>query len=171
MNEYLINLADIIYDSVVDGPNIRTTIFVQGCKHNCPGCHNASIQGAGGYFTEPELLAEKVLGCSYGDTVNVTLSGGEPLLQVNALKKFVQSLHDITELPINIWCYTGFTWEQIVQDKDMYDFVSRFCDVVVDGRFVQKYYSPDLLFKGSSNQRIIDVNKTVGSGAIVLWKE
>lgn len=162
----LINLAGIEYDSVVDGPGLRTTIFVQGCNHHCLGCHNPETQGAGGYFTDTKLLAKTLtLG---RDRVRVTFSGGEPMLQARQLIDLVDKMEG-HGVDLDIWLYTGFTWEQIQQDDTMRT-LAYMCDVVVDGPFILEERDPSLLFRGSSNQRLVDVKKTRQMGEVVEWK-
>lgn len=162
----LINLAGIEYDSVVDGPGLRTTVFVQGCNHHCPGCHNPETQGAGGYFTDTKLLAETLtMGRSM---VHLTLSGGEPMLQAKALVDLVHRMREHTS--VDVWCYTGFTWEELQKNADMKE-LAVLCDVIVDGRFVLALRDTSLLFRGSSNQRLIDVRRTLEEGKVIEWEE
>lgn len=166
----LINLAGIEYDSVVDGPGLRTTIFVQGCDHHCPGCHNPETQGVGGYFTDIKQLAQEL---TKGDgDVKLTLSGGEPMLQADALFDLLYEISNIlgVERRLNVWCYTGFTWEQVQANDSMKHLVD-VCDVVVDGPFVLALKDAGLLFRGSSNQRLIDVHRTLEEGKVIEWEE
>ena len=168
-NEY-INVAGIVRDSVVDGPGLRTVIFVQGCDHHCPGCHNPETQGIGGYFTPIEELAKEL---TKGDgDIRITLSGGEPMLQADALYELLYNVIQLKgkERGYNVWCYTGFTWEQVQANHSMARLAS-LCNVVVDGRFVIELRDPNLLFRGSSNQRLIDVRRTYETGTVTEWKE
>lgn len=165
--EQTINVAAIVHDSVVDGPGIRTTIFLQGCKHHCPGCHNPQLQGDGGYFTTPKELAQELT--DGGNELKLTLSGGEPMLQADALFELLYEITMIMKRKPDVWCYTGFTWEEIQQNHSMMRLVS-LCDVIIDGRFEIDKRDTSLLFKGSSNQRLINVKETYEKGEIVLWE-
>lgn len=168
-NENYINVADIVYDSIVDGPGLRITLFVQGCDHHCPGCHNPQLQGIGGYLITPEDLAREITkGCP--DPINLTLSGGEPMLQADGLTQLIRRLKEINA-NINVWCYTGFTWEEIQKNLSMRTLAKMHCDVVVDGKFIQQLRNPRLKFKGSSNQRIINIPATLEAKEVVLHEE
>lgn len=166
----MLNLAGIEIDSVVDGPGLRTVLFLQGCDHHCPGCHNPEAQGIGGYFTSVDDLAGE-LTKGNGD-IRLTLSGGEPMLQANVLFDLLYKMRIMADLhrKIDVWCYTGFTWDEIQANKDM-KYLADICNVIVDGRFELDKRDSSLLFRGSSNQRLIDVKRTLEMGTIVEWKE
>lgn len=158
-----IRVFGIAPESIVDGRGIRLAIFVQGCCHHCKGCHNPEshpLDGGNLYDT-----AEIIVMMNNPLLDGITLSGGEPLLQAEACRELAGAAHD---KGLTVWCYTGFTYEQIqdgvVDDKGLLEYV----DVLVDGRFEIEKRSLDLLFRGSLNQRLIDVNKTRKSGKICL---
>lgn len=163
-------VAGINFESVVDGEGVRVTIFFSGCKHNCKGCHNPSSHSfeVGRPFSEE--LQEQII-TYIGNTPfisGVTLSGGDPMYSAAELTPFVHKLH--TELPhINIWLYTGFTYEELLIDQAQATLLS-LCDVIVDGMFILEQRDITLLYRGSRNQRIIDVRRSIETGAVVLWK-
>ncbi|MCI8567998.1 MAG: anaerobic ribonucleoside-triphosphate reductase activating protein [Bacilli bacterium] len=148
--------APIQVNSVVDGEGIRAIIWTQGCLHNCKGCHNQTTHDLkGGELVEIEKLKEEIMKLSIED--GITFSGGEPFLQAKAcsiLAKFIK------EQDLNIWCYTGFIFEDIIKDKDKLKFL-KYIDVLVDGPFILSKKSLNLTFRGSSNQRIIDVQRSL----------
>lgn len=153
-------------DSIVDGIGIRTVIWTQGCPHNCGGCHNLSTHDfkSGMVFEIDELKEE--LGTIKGQD-GITLSGGEPFsqpLECLELAKFAHSM-DLT-----VWSYTGFVFEDILKSDKQRKLVEEI-DVLVDGKFELELASLDLLFKGSSNQRIIDVKKSLKLNEVVLVDE
>ena len=152
-------IAGIVHDSVVDGPGLRDVVFVQGCEHHCPGCHNPQTWGPGGTaYTVTELAQE-----FSGD--KLTLSGGEPMLQAAELVELLKLLRNRTP-ELNVWCYTGFTWNELMQDPDKAALVE-LCDVIIDGRFKIDERDTTLRFRGSRNQRIIDVKSTRERGEVV----
>lgn len=172
-SESFLNLAAIVKDSCVDGPGFRQTIFVQGCGHQCIGCHNPDLQGFGGYLVKPTDLATEVFANykesmnSYDEELNITLSGGEPMLQANRLVKMLKALKKLHP-KINVWCYTGFTWQEVKASTTMVKLAKQ-CNVIVDGKFIQELKNPGLIFRGSSNQRIIDVKKSLKGDEVVEY--
>ena len=150
--------ADVTYDSIVDGPGLRTVIWFQGCKWNCKGCHNPQTHNMLGGF---EIDIDKLInGIDLTLQAGVTLSGGDPFFQQEAVKEICKKLK---EKNINIWCYTGFLFEELIEK---YDYILKYIDVIVDGPFMINKKDLNLIFKGSSNQRIIDVQKTLKEGKI-----
>jgi len=150
-------------NSIVDGVGIRQVFFLAGCPHHCKGCHNPqSWNPTGGENYTVEEIAIKALKSPY----NVTFSGGEPLYQLTELN----ALMGLIKPNKSIWVYTGYTWEQIMEN-DALKSVLPLIDVLVDGRFEEDKKNPELVFRGSENQRIIDVQKSLKSGKVVLWEE
>lgn len=153
-----------IPNSIVDGVGIRQVFFLAGCPHHCKGCHNPeSWDLGGGEDIHPVDVCQKALESPY----DVTFSGGEPFIQDRELLGVVANLKESGK---NIWIYTGFTWEVLIKDIWASKILARI-DVLVDGRFEASQRNPELTFKGSENQRIIDVQKSLKQGEIVLWEE
>ena len=150
--------GDIQQDSIVDGEGIRTVIWTQGCKHNCKGCHNPETHSFdGGKIIDVNEVEEELSKIPLQD--GITLSGGDPFFQPEQcaeIASFVKSKG------LNVWCYTGYTFEQLqdLQDENIKKLLKN-VDVLVDGKFVQEEKSLNLYFKGSRNQRIIDVPKSL----------
>ncbi|MGM9845081.1 MAG: anaerobic ribonucleoside-triphosphate reductase activating protein [Muribaculaceae bacterium] len=155
-------IIDIIEGTTVDGPGLRTSIYFAGCAHKCPGCHNRQTWdfGGGAPSSAAEVM-ERVLAADF----NVTLTGGDPLYQAAELLHLVKS---ISEAGYTIWCYTGFEWADIIVDHDMAALLP-FIQVVVDGPYIEALRDTDLLFRGSANQRLIDVKASLAAADIVLW--
>ena len=156
----------IQYDSIVDGEGIRTVIWTQGCSHNCPSCHNPSTHDFnGGDLVDLEDVIEELENLSGQD--GVTFSGGDPMFQPKQCSILAKKVH---ELGMNVWTYTGFTYEQLIEkgSKDILEFLSNI-DVLIDGKFDPNLKSLDCEFRGSNNQRLIDVPKSLESHEVVLY--
>lgn len=162
-----IRICGLTDDSIVDGPGIRYTVFVQGCPHHCPGCHNPqSHDFAGGTMMDTADIIHKMGENPLLD--GVTLSGGEPMCQPEACQALAQAAH---EKQMNVWCYTGYTLENLLKEQNSARMaLLQSIDVLVDGRFRQEEKSLSLLYRGSSNQRLIDVKKTLQTGEVVNWE-
>lgn len=146
--------ADLQEDSIVDGNGIRTVIWTQGCSHNCPSCHNPSTHSFdGGELVDVEDVIERIENLSNQD--GITFSGGDPMFQAKACSIIAKKIH---ELGMNVWAYTGFTFEELLDkgNKEILDFLSNI-DVLIDGKFELSKKSLDIKFRGSTNQRVIDV--------------
>lgn len=157
-------LAGIVRDSIVDGVGIRDVIFVQGCYHKCPGCHNQQtwdFQG-GEHWFNGDIIKE----LSNSDN-DITISGGDPMFQFSEVYRLVQLIRQKTNK--RVWLYTGNTITVPIQNA--YRKLAPYVDVIVDGRFIEELKDSNLLFRGSSNQRLIDLPKTVKQNEIVLWEE
>lgn len=162
--------APLQSDSVVDGFGVRTVIWTQGCSHNCPFCQNPQthdFQGGEEFLVEDICLELKNLKGQDG----ITLSGGDPLFQIEAVLEIAKYAKSIG---LNVWCYTGFVYENILKmgktNSNYLEFL-KYVDVLVDGKFVNELKDLSLLFRGSSNQRLIDMPKTLKSNKVVLVKE
>ena len=160
----------LVNDSIVDGPGIRYVIFVQGCFHNCEGCHNPdSHDPAGGHDEDVDDIIKNIEKNPLLD--GVTFSGGEPFLHAQTLCYIADKVH---EMGLNVMCYTGFTIEELLAGADSEnkwrELLERI-DILVDGPFILSERSVELNFKGSKNQRIIDVPKTLEKDEIILLKE
>ena len=150
---------------MVDGPGFRTSIYCAGCRHACPGCHNPQSWDFGG---GREMTGEELMRTIVSDPVTrgVTFSGGDPMYQAAGFAELARAIHTYTQK--DVWCYTGFTFESLIQD-DQRELLAEL-DVLVDGPFIQSLRDESLLFRGSSNQRLIDVQASLYSGETVLWK-
>lgn len=157
--------ADLQEDSIVDGLGIRTVIWTQGCSHNCPSCHNPSTHDFnGGDLVELDDVLEALEDLTGQD--GVTFSGGDPMFQPKQCAILAKKVH---ELGMNVWTYTGFTFEELLDkgSKDILDFLSNI-DVLIDGKFDINKKSLDLEFRGSSNQRVIDVPRSLENHEVIL---
>lgn len=159
-----IRISGIERESIVDGDGIRYVIFVQGCPHHCPGCHNPQTHSfdGGKLVSVDDLLRDISKRKKHID--GITLSGGEPFCQSDQCCIIAEKAH---ELGLTVWCYTGYLFEDLYgQGNKLLEFV----DVLVDGPFIQERRSLSLEFRGSNNQRLIDVPASLEAGAAVLKK-
>ncbi len=165
MSEHKLRIASVVDDSVVDGPGVRYVIFTQGCKHNCPGCHNPQSHSfaEGMYVSFEDIYADL---SKYKYVKSVTFSGGDPLEQPEAVAEFVEKLK---EKGYHVLIYTGYTYEQVLADEKRRKAVEK-SDLLVDGLFILRLRSLGCNFRGSSNQRIIDVQESLKNGEVVLSK-
>lgn len=161
-------MSGIAGDSIVDGPGIRLTIFTQGCPHHCPGCHNPQTHDPdGGSWGDTDDIAAVMAENPLLD--GITLSGGEPFLQPVPCLALAKEAH---RLGLNVWAYTGYTWEELLAENDAARMAFlREVDVLVDGPFLLAERSLELRFRGSRNQRAIAVQKSLTAGAVALWEE
>lgn len=163
-----LNLAGINYNSIVDGDGVRLVLFFSGCKHNCTGCHNKQAQNFECGIQFSRVLQEKVIEYvrSTSFIKGFTLSGGDPMYSAELLIPFVQRVR--SEVPnADVWIYSGFTYEQIQRDEQRFKLLS-LCDILVDGEFVLDQKDESLKFRGSRNQRVIDIQKSKQEGKVVL---
>ena len=164
-----IRLFGLVTDSIVDGPGFRTSIFTQGCPHHCEGCHNPESHSfEGGTVWTLDDVEKKFTDNPLLD--GVTFSGGEPFEQAQACAELARRAH---AKGLNVWCYSGYVYEQLCEKAKSDEGVRALlaeADVLVDGRFVLAERSLELEFKGSRNQRVIDIVKTRESGEIVPYK-
>ncbi len=164
-----IRLAGVVPESTVDGPGIRYTVFVQGCRHNCEGCHNPQTHDfSGGYLTDTDALFDEMM----ADPLisGLTLSGGEPFEQAGALAELAERARAVGK---DVMCYTGYTFEQLcgmAESRPEIMRLLRSADILVDGRFVLAERDLTLKFKGSGNQRTIDVKKSLEQGKAITFE-
>jgi len=162
------NYAQIRKYDTANGPGIRTSLFVSGCTHNCPGCFNASYMkfNYGNSWTQA-VEDEFITHLHEPHIKGVTILGGEPMDQIHddVLANLLQRIK--VETGKNIWLYSGYTFEQITANAKRREILEQ-CDALVDGLFVAELKNLKLKFKGSSNQRIIDVQKSLASSEVVL---
>ena len=150
---------------MVDGPGFRTAVYCAGCNHQCPGCHNPqSWAFDGGRDMTIKEIMRVILADPYPR--GVTFTGGDPMYQAAGFAELARAIHQRTNK--DIWCYTGFTFESLIH-QDQRELLAEI-DVLVDGPFMEALRDTDLLFRGSSNQRLIDVQASLYSGETVLWK-
>lgn len=160
--------APLTVDSIVDGPGLRIVLWTQGCPHRCEGCHNPKTHLLlGGFDVSCEELIAQIRSTRLQK--GLTLSGGEPFLQAGALLPIVL---EAKQMGLDVWAYTGYEWEALLNERNRhYDDrieLLKHIDVLIDGRFVQECKSHELRFRGSSNQRIIDVQQSLASETVVL---
>lgn len=158
----MLRYADIIGESVVDGLGIRVTAFLQGCPRHCAGCHNPELLAmTGGKEISEEEFADLLLSKISPLHKGVTFSGGDPLVQAESLLQVVSLLKE-SNSKIDIWVYTGFVFEEVLSLP-----VLNLIDVLVDGAFIAAQRDLSLAFRGSANQRIIDVPKSLATGQVI----
>jgi len=160
----MLNLSGIVEDSIVDGPGIRVSVFSQGCPHHCVGCHNPETWEFGiGTDIEPERVFAIVK--SNPLCKGVTFSGGEPFAQAEGFARLAQLLQaDGYEIA----SYTGYTFEQLLQGTPAQKDLLSKLDVLIDGPFILAEKSLELSFRGSANQRILDVQKSLAENKAIL---
>jgi anaerobic ribonucleoside-triphosphate reductase activating protein len=159
-----LTIGGIESESIVDGPGFRYVVFVQGCCFSCEGCHNAHLQSFdGGKIISPDeiLTAIKENPLLSG----ITLSGGEPFTQAAACANLAREVH---ALGLTVMCFTGYTWEELISSsREDWLALIREIDILVDGQFMKELKNIDLTFRGSSNQRLIDVKKSLSGGQVI----
>lgn len=148
-------VIEIVRGTTVDGPGFRTSIYFAGCNHRCPGCHNPQTWdfGAG-----EEMTKEEILRIVEEEDFNVTFSGGDPLMHPHETAELARA---ISMMGKTIWLYTGYTWEEIESDPLLSEPLP-YLEAVVEGPFVEALKDRDLLFRGSSNQRIMRKDEKSG---------
>ncbi len=159
------------FDSIVDGPGLRMVVWTQGCIHNCRECHNPQTHSiCGGYEVDTEDIIDKIKSLKLQK--GITLSGGEPFLQQEPLE-IIAKKAKLNNL--DVWAYTGFTIEQLLDKKNPSYFKNlnllKNIDVLVDGKFVVEKKDIRLRFRVSSNQRIINVERTLKNKQVFLMDE
>ncbi len=165
MENTVLNIAGFNKNSITDGPGFRFVIFAQGCVHNCKGCHNPETHafGVGENYTAAEIIA---MIRKNPMIKGVTLSGGDPFCQP---KEFAVLSAELKKLGYEICAFTGYMYEALVKDTDddKYKLLQQ-VDILIDGPFIESEKSLDLKFKGSRNQRTIDVKKSLAAGTAVI---
>jgi len=157
---------DILTDSIVDGEGLRADIWTQGCAHHCKGCHNPETHDFhAGYLVDTEDIKKSLDTLCFQD--GITFSGGDPFYQVDAVLDIAKHAKG---LGFSIWCYTGFVIEDLLVNEKCLELL-RYIDVLVDGEFELEHRSLTLKFRGSTNQRIIHVPRTLKSGKVSLIRK
>lgn len=168
LTQQRLRIAGIESESIVDGPGIRLTVFVQGCPHHCMGCHNPeSHDFSKGHWITLQSIVEMVVENELLD--GVTFSGGEPFCQAHELIPLARELKD---RGYHLAIYTGFVYEKLIEEAERFPerlWLLSYADLLVDGPFVYALRTLDVPFKGSSNQRLIDVQASLEQKKTVLW--
>ncbi len=165
MDQQTINLSGIAWESVVDGPGLRAVLFAQGCRHGCPGCFNEDLQPFRDAQWYPvNTLMDELKQRPYLD--GVTFSGGDPLEQADAFSTLAAWCQ---EQALDVWCYTGYRWEELADDERIQTLLNH-VNVLVDGRYEATNSDRSLMFRGSANQRLIRVQESRQRGQLVLWQ-
>lgn len=168
-NEDILKIAGIVEESIVDGPGIRFVIFTQGCPHNCKGCHNPQTHDFnGGKYIKIDEITEMIK--SNPLLKGITLSGGEPFMQAKQLSILIDKIKDSN---LDIITYTGFKYEELINNSnDENSFMELLIrtDILIDGKFEEDKKDDSLMFRGSSNQRAIDVKLSIQDGKIVEYE-
>ena len=159
----MLDLSGIVSDSIVDGPGIRTTIFSQGCPHHCPGCHNPETWE---FNCGTKIPVEAVLDIVRSNPLcrGVTFSGGEPFAQAAAFAKLAVLLK---EKGYEVASYSGYTFEALLRGTEDQKKLLATIDILIDGPFIQAQKSLEIAFRGSRNQRILDVKKSLAEGKAI----
>ena len=163
----MISVINIIEDTMVDGPGSRTAIYCAGCRHQCPGCHNPQSWD----FEEGRAMStDDIMRVIEADPfANVTFTGGDPMYQPEGFAELARAIRQRTPEK-DIWCYTGFTFEQLLNNPRQRALLE-LLDVLVDGPFVKAQRDETLRFRGSRNQRLIDVQTSLQQGHVTLYQE
>lgn len=162
----MISVLSIIEDTMVDGPGFRTAIYCAGCRHRCEGCHNPhSWDFSGGQAMTTDSIMATI---ERDPFANVTFTGGDPMYQPEGFAELARAIRQRTPEK-DIWCYTGFLFEQLLSNPRQRALLE-LVDVLVDGPFLKSEYDESLLFRGSRNQRIVDVRASLAQGTVVLWR-
>ena len=162
----MLAILRIVEDTMVDGPGFRTAIYAAGCTHHCLGCHNPQSWDirAGREMTTEEILVP-ILADPFAD---VTFTGGDPMMQPEGFTELACAIKEQSHK--TIWCYTGYTYETLLTMPAQRELLHHI-DVLVDGPFIQNLRDEQLRFRGSSNQRTIDVQRSLESGTVILWTD
>ena len=168
-------IAGFEEESIADGPGLRYVIFAQGCNHKCPHCQNPTTWDANGgnEYSVKEIKRKLTKLKKQSKTLKgVTFSGGDPFLQA---AEFAEAAQAVRKEGWDVVTYTGYTYEELAglinEGRAGVEALLAATDILIDGKYVHELYSADLQFRGSSNQRIIDIAKTRDKGQIVLWKD
>ena len=149
----MISILSIVHDTMVDGPGFRTSIYCTGCPNRCPGCHNPQSWDINhGTMTSTE------------DILKVTFSGGDPMYQAEGFAELARAIR--SESDKDIWCFTGYRYENLLKNPKQLELLKSI-DVLVDGPFMKDLRNEDLFFRGSSNQPLINVQKSLAVGKVI----
>lgn len=163
----------IIYNDTVNGKGMRISLFTQGCSHRCKGCFNSETwsKTGGKEFNKSVLNEIMFVFKNYKNYYDgISLLGGDPMQNLDMCNLIVDTFRKEFKNTKDIWIWSGDTFEEIVRDKDKLSLLKK-CDVLIDGEFKQELYEPDLLYRGSKNQRIIDIQTTLKEGKIIEFED
>ncbi|RKJ39468.1 anaerobic ribonucleoside-triphosphate reductase activating protein [Acutalibacter sp. 1XD8-33] len=162
-----LNIAGIVEESIVDGPGIRYVVFTQGCPHHCPGCHNPETHSfSGGHF----ISVEDIFTQFQQDALlkGITFSGGEPFCQPEPLVELAKLVHGMGK---DVAVFTGYTYEELIKMEDpAIRVLLDETDLLIDGPYLEDLRNLELRFRGSENQRLIDMNATRTARSVMLWE-
>ena len=162
-----LNIAGIVEESIVDGPGIRYVVFTQGCPHHCPGCHNPETHSfSGGHF----ISVEDIFTQFQQDALlkGITFSGGEPFCQPEPLVELAKLVHGMGK---DVAVFTGYTYEELIKMEDpAIRVLLDETDLLIDGPYLEDLRNLELRFRGSENQRLIDMNATRTARSVTLWE-
>lgn len=159
----MLRISGTVNESTVDGPGFRYVIFTQGCPHHCKGCHNPQTWNFdGGILVDINVLLDEIKRNKL--LSGVTFSGGEPFMQPKELTNIAKEVH---KMGLNVISFTGFVYEDLLKmDEDILELL-RNIDILIDGPFIEELHNLKLYFRGSSNQRFIDVKKSLEQGKTI----
>ena len=161
--------AGLTPESIVDGPGLRFTVWTQGCLHHCKGCHNPQTWDmSGGNEADTDEVYEQIVRNPLLD--GVTLSGGDPFYQAKPMAELARRIHAFEGAGLSVIAYTGFLYEELIAEADDtngYAALLKECDYLIDGPFILEQRSLDLKFRGSRNQRFIDVKRSLEAGRVI----
>lgn len=160
-----IYVANIVDNTIVDGEGFRSSLYVSGCDICCVDCHNKELWDI---KVGTEMSVDEVFDKIIRDITNVTFIGGEPMMQAKALSNLARKIKNETEK--TIWIYSGHSFEEILEDENYFNLL-KYCDILVDGKFDKAYFKNNLKFRGSTNQRIIDIKKSLTKNKVILWED
>lgn len=162
----MISVIKIVEDTTVDGPGFRTTVYAAGCPNACPGCHNPQSWDIGsGQMMSTEDIMEVIRADEFAD---VTFSGGDPMFQPEGFAELAKAIKK--ETGKNIWCYTGYKFENLKRNSRQAELL-QWIDVLVDGPYVEALRDRNALFRGSRNQRLIDVQASLRGENVILYAQ
>ncbi len=161
-----VRVVRVVEGTSVDGPGLRTSIYVAGCRHQCPGCHNPQTWD---FMAGKDMTVDELMEIVRYNGFPVTLTGGDPIYQAEALVPLAEA---IAKEGLGLWCYTGFTYEELLETADpAVEKLLNLVDVLVDGPFIAAERDTSLRFRGSTNQRLINIKKTRANKSISLFDE
>ncbi len=161
-----LRVVDIVEGTSVDGPGLRTSVYLAGCAHRCPGCHNPSTWS---FEAGRDVTLDEIIGIVERNGYNVTFTGGDPLYSAQAL---IPLAAELRKRGYDIWCYTGFTFEELLSGDSSIpqgtEALLEKLSVLVDGPYIESLRDTSLMFRGSSNQRILDLPASLRACAPIL---